>query len=110
MLIYIAGPYTADTPEKIHQNITNALDMAAKVWQAGHVAIFPHGNTYHFEQRDIGLTNEDYINGDLDILRRCDAILMLEGWQTSKGAVKEHYKACQLNMPIYFGKVPEDEV
>lgn len=101
MLIYTAGPYSADTTEGIAQNIAAAREAAIKLWDAGHVALCPHLNTAHFEQDSIA-TYGQYIDGDLNMLARCDAILMLEGWEKSKGASLEWDYASELHMPIYY--------
>jgi len=47
---------------------------------------------------------------DLAWLEVCDAILMLPGWETSKGAVIEHQRAAELGMPIYYSieEVPDE--
>ena len=101
MLIYIAGPYRAQLKEDIDANIDAAREIAIKVWEAGHVAICPHLNTAHFE-RDCDLQDEDYLKGDLKILARCDAVLIIPGWRESAGTLKEGEFAFKRKIPIYF--------
>lgn len=100
MLIYIAGKYSADTDEGITANIEAARKVAIELWEAGHIALCPHLNTAHFE-RDCNATYRQYIDGDLDMLSRCDAILMLPGWENSQGAKAEWGYAKELGMPIH---------
>mgnify|MGYP002777089094 CR=1 FL=1 len=92
MLIYIAGPYA--------ENIAVARAAAIAVWELGHIAICPHLNTAHFEE-DSGLGDEVYLAGDLEILRRCDAILMLPGSDCSEGATSEMHFAVDRAIPVY---------
>jgi len=44
-LIYIAGPFRADTLFGIEKNVMMAREYAAAVWAAGAVGICPHANT-----------------------------------------------------------------
>jgi hypothetical protein len=71
------------------------------VWEMGHFAFCPHMNTRFFEEKT-ALTFERYMKGDLAFLNRCDAILMLPKWETSRGAVMEHDYALAHEMPIYY--------
>lgn len=100
MLVYVSGKYSG-TPEEISANIQAAREASVKVWESGNTALCPHLNTYHFE-KDCSCGYEDYIQGDLELLQRCDAILMLPGWKDSKGAVREHSFACQCEKIVYY--------
>lgn len=42
------------------------------------------------------------MDGDLQIISRVDAVVMLEGWQDSKGAVMERDYALDNNIPVYY--------
>jgi hypothetical protein len=93
-LIYVAGKYRGD----VQENIDRAMRVAKAVWQAGHVAICPHGNTAHF---DGVVADERFLWGDLVILARCDALVTVEGWEESVGAKGEVAYAHRLGIPIY---------
>ena len=97
MIIYISGKYSGS----IAENIKEARKVAIEVWESGHVALCPHLNTAHFEE-DCKLEYDDYIKGDLILLERCDAILMLEGWEESQGAQIELQYAEKLGLPVYY--------
>jgi intein/homing endonuclease len=96
MLVYIAGKYRGD----VDANIAAARKVAIELWEMGHVAICPHLNTAHFEQ-DCHVTDGVYLSGDLDILARCDAVVMVPGWQESVGARDEYDFAEYRGIPIY---------
>jgi len=83
---YIAGPYRADTHYGINQNIAAAEAVAMKYWRKGYAVICPHKNTAHF---DGGMPDETWLNGDLQILSRCDVIVMMKNWGKSEGARSE---------------------
>lgn len=100
MLVYVAGPYNGPSHEAIDQNIQNAREVAIAVWQAGMTAICPHLNTARFEV-DAGLPESRYLLGDLEILSKCDAIVMTPDWERSKGATKERHYALGSGIPVY---------
>jgi hypothetical protein len=65
----------------------------------GGVPHVPHGNTAFMDGADI--PDGVFLEGDLEILRRCDAILMLKNWRQSAGARGEHQRAKDLELPIF---------
>jgi len=85
-LLFISGAYRADTVKGRSQNIKRARAAAIRMWQAGYAVICPHLNTAHFD----GLCDDSvWLEGDLEMLRRCDVIYMMKGWQDSEGARAE---------------------
>jgi len=102
MLIYVAGPYRGN----VDKNVQAARDCAIALWGAGHAVICPHANTYRMDE-GTGITSDDLIKGDLNMLARCDAIMMLPGWEDSEGATIELKHADALGIPIYVYAGPE---
>jgi len=100
-LIYVAGPYTAETDFKRLENIKKADEVTAKLWYQGFYAVCPHKITAFFG----GLCDESvFIEGGLEILRRCDAVVLVEGWERSGGTLGEIEEAFRLHIPV-FGSV-----
>jgi hypothetical protein len=97
---YVSGPYTATTKAERQANIDAALRVGAQLWEAGYPAITPHGNTANFEEL-CACAYDDYITGDLEILSRCDAVVMAPGWETSKGAKIEREYALNHGIAIF---------
>lgn len=98
-VIYIAGKYRGKTPWEVEQNIRAAEDVAAKVWAMGHVALCPHANSRHME----GVTSdENFLAGTLELMRRCDAVLLVGNWRDSVGARAEVAEAMRRGMPIMY--------
>jgi len=48
---------------------------------------------------------EGWLERDLEILSRCDAIFMLKGWKQSRGAKREYARAKELGLEIMYEKV-----
>ena len=90
MIIYVAGPYNGKDPLDVKQHILNASKVSIECWKRGWACICPHKNSSGFESyEDDKLTWETWINGDLEILAKCDAIVMVDDWHESKGALIE---------------------
>jgi hypothetical protein len=97
-IIFISGPYRSDTEYGVHKNIQNAEAVALRVWQLGHVAFCPHKNTAYFG----GVAPDAlWLEGDLEVLRRCDAVVLVPGWEKSSGVRAEVELAKELGLPIY---------
>jgi hypothetical protein len=94
-VIYLSGRYSGD----IHKNIRAAREVAVQLWGEGYPVVCPHLNTAHFEV-DCSAKYDDYIAGDLFILNGCDGVVMLPGWEDSKGARIEKEHAEALGIPV----------
>lgn len=103
-VVYICGPYTGSGETSKIGNILVAKNAAIDIWSMGHAVVCPHMNTMDFELHDIGssIPYETWIEGDLAILKRCDAVVILPGWEASRGAKEEVQFALANKIPIYY--------
>ena len=99
-VIYISGAYRADSENGVFENIIHARREAVKLWQQNWAVICPHTNSIFMGSRLGG--DEKFIDGDLEILRRCDAIYMLRGFRQSTGAMLEYRLAQELKLEVYY--------
>lgn len=97
-VIYVAGPFRGPNAWAIEQNIRRAEALALEAWQAGFAVICPHTNTRFFQGT---APDEVWLIGDLDLVARCDAVLMVPGWQQSCGATGERGHATTLGIPVF---------
>ena len=104
-LVYIAGPYRADSEWEVKMNIDKAEAVALKYWQAGYAVFCPHKNCAFMGG---SCPDETWLEGGLTILKRCDAIVMMNGWGNSPGACRELELAQELNIPFFFDIDPEN--
>ena len=100
-LVYVAGPFRAK-PDPRNQwqqweNIRRAAALALEVWKLGASCICPHLNTAFFEG---AAPAETWLHGDLEQLRRCDAVLMTPDWLDSVGARAEAEFAQTHGIPV----------
>lgn len=110
-LIYTAGPYTGKTYSEVDDNIKKAENVSIQLWKKGWAVICPHLNTCHFEIYEgvAGIDYHTWIKGDLLMLEKCDAIIMCQGWENSKGSIGELELAKKLGIEIFYEKngIPE---
>ena len=98
-LVYVAGAYRAATINGIFENIMTARQAAIELWNKGYVPICPHLNSFLMDEEG---TDEMFLSGDLEILKRCDCIFMLANWQNSHGARAELRFARELGIEVMF--------
>lgn len=98
-VIYVAGPFRAPSTWLIEQNIRKAEEAALNIWRAGAVALSPHLNTRFFQG---AAPDEVWLQGDLELMKRCDAVLMLEGWKESAGSTIEHQYAMKWGLKVLY--------
>jgi len=98
-VIYVAGPFRADSAWDVEQNVRKAEEAALKLWRKGWAVICPHTNTRFFQG---AVDDSIWLRGDLEIITRCDAIYMLKGWEKSFGATKELGLAKELELEVLY--------
>jgi hypothetical protein len=101
-LIYVAGPFRGSTPWATERNVRIAEAMALEVWRLPAAALCPHANTRYFDGLE---TPELWINGTLEMLRRCDAMLVVglygvDGGE-SQGTKGEIEAAKRWRIPVF---------
>lgn len=98
-MIYIAGPYSADSAWQREKNIRAAEEACCALWKAGIAAICVHTMSRYF----YGEVPEDIAVGiDNEILELCDGILLVGDWEKSKGTLGELDLAQSLRLEIYY--------
>lgn len=96
-LIYIAGPFRGPNAWVVESNIRCAEMVGMSVASLGGVPVIPH-TMYRFWNGT--LTDEFWLNATLDILRRCDGAVFVDGWEQSAGSVAEHKEAVRLGLVV----------
>lgn len=99
---YLAGPFRAPTFWGIFQNIRHAERIALKYWKAGYAVVCPHLNTANFDGAIPKEQDDLWLEGDLEIMRRCDCVIAMSTWQNSSGARAEIEDAKQHKMEIIY--------
>ena len=115
-LIYVAGQYFPDTKEHgekagilhwlMHENIEKARKLGAQCAELGWYPMIPHTNTAWMS----GLQDHHWwYDATNEMLRVCDAIIMVPGWKESHGATLEHDEAKRMDINVYYdiAEVPD---
>lgn len=98
-VVYVAGPYRADSEYGVVQNIRRAEQLAIEVWKAGAAAICPHKNSALFGGL---MPDETWLEGGMEFLRRSDAMIVVDSWEDSEGTKEEIELAKELGIPIFW--------
>jgi hypothetical protein len=98
-VVYVAGPFRGANSWEIEQNIRRAEALALDVWRMGAAVICPHANTRFFQG---AADDEVWLSGDLEILSRCDAVLLTPDWERSAGAMEERETALNLGIKVLY--------
>jgi len=97
-VVYIAGPYSGPNAWAIEQNVRRAEEVGLFVAECGAMPLIPHTNTRFFHGL---LTEAFWYAGTMELLKRCDGIMLINGWKESKGAVAEYEGAIEFGKMIF---------
>ena len=103
-LVYIAGPYNAPTPWDVEQNVRRAEELALGVAWISNESKIPFGPVCpHTQSRFFaGQLDEQYwIKLTMEMMRRCDAVLLVDRWEKSSGTLGEIEEAGRLEIPVF---------
>ena len=109
-LCYIAGCYSNNTYLHVEQNILDAKKAGVEAIARGYYPVIPHANTPHFEHVCIDKHPSFWYNGTMELLKRCDAIMIFGDWTTSQGTHNELEYAINHKMPTMFAHGKSMEV
>lgn len=96
---YVAGAYRAETIYEIVQNIRRAEEVALELWRFGYVALCPHLNSALF---DGACDDSVWLAGSLELMRRCDLVVVIPGYTSSDGSMAEVEEARERGIPVYY--------
>jgi hypothetical protein len=96
---YIAGRFRGPNAWAVERNIRKAEELAFAVAELGVMPLCPHTNTRFF---DGTLTAGFWLDGTLELMRRCDAVIFTDDWRLSTGARSEYDEAIRLGIPTFF--------
>jgi hypothetical protein len=104
MKIYVAGPMSpsawgfTEIPEDWDWNHPAFFRTAAELRCAGHIVVCPA----ELHEPSSEVPWDWYLRRDLKVLVDCEAIVMLDLWENSKGAQLEHHVAKALGMQVFY--------
>lgn len=103
-LVYVAGPYRAASEIAVAQNVHRAAAEAAELlYASGYAVICPHSMSHGWE-RHPDYSNERTLEHCCEIVRRCDAVLVVGAWMTSAGSLQEIETALAAGVPVFYSR------
>ncbi|MCI0620298.1 MAG: DUF4406 domain-containing protein [Acidobacteria bacterium] len=96
-LIYVSGPYTG----RVDANTTAAVEAGRLLREHGFVALVPHIAIVPMEAPDSPRGYAQAMRECVALMLRCDAVLMVAGWEKSRGARIERWIACRSGLPVF---------
>jgi hypothetical protein len=97
-LVYIAGPFRAADAWEVHCNVHRAELASREIAGMGAMPVAPHSIGAHMDGTE---TAEFWLSGTLELMRRCDAVLVLSGYEHSAGTLGEIQEAKRLGLPLF---------
>ncbi|HPS41047.1 MAG TPA: DUF1937 family protein [Anaerolineaceae bacterium] len=99
----MAGPIRPKGTQTLQGNLERAKGIALELWLGGFAVICPHANTdLPIELAAKEMDEAKWIEGDLELLRKCDAVVVCPGWETSTGTQIEIGFAKGAGIPVYY--------
>lgn len=109
-LIYLASPYSHDDPWVRQERYEQALNALTHLLAEDKFVYSPIVHSHHADGRLKHLkTHEFWMRQAMEMLHRSDrlTILMLDGWNRSKGIAEETLSATRLGLPISYMEWPQ---
>ena len=97
-LIAVIGPFTAPTPEGIAANVARAKQVRDAVLRLGASPYCSHtmvGDLWEIIPESI------IVPSIMEGTRRCDAAILVDGWEHSPGTLREKAELERLGKPVF---------
>jgi nucleoside 2-deoxyribosyltransferase len=103
MIIYLAGAIRPKLDQTLEGNVAKGKAIALELWKKGYAVFSPHANSdLPISLADKEVESSKWLNGDLEILSRCDVLVVIPGWEYSDGTKDEIRFANNHGIPVYF--------
>lgn len=102
-VIYLASPYTHADPAVMQERFEQACRAAGALMNMGHVTFSPIAHTHPIAQFcELPVEWEFWRRQDFELLDHASklVVLMLPGWQESRGVAAERERAEYLRIPV----------
>lgn len=101
-LLFVSGAYTGD----VEKNIAKAEEVSIGLIRAGFHVVTPHKNIAGYEKYEDGTLNKrTWMDMCFNILKRCDAVYVMDNWKNSEGAKEEIAYAEKLGMIVLYEEI-----
>lgn len=98
-LVYLSGPITAGAGYAVEENVAAALRVYLACVGRGIPAICPHLSAI-FPSSWALVSYDAWLAHDFALIERCTHVVMLDGWERSRGARAERAYAEQIGVRV----------
>jgi hypothetical protein len=107
--VYLASPYTPTAGESVNERADAAKRYAAKLMSDGHVVFSPIAHSHHVADHlpaHLRVDHDFWMEQDMPLLRAAGrlVVLMLPGWERSRGVAQEIQEATRMNIPVEYAE------
>lgn len=101
--IYVAGAISSSDPIQFLENLRRGMRVSTEVLLAGYAVFSPFIDySFFFQLRDGERIPIDIIQSQsMSWLEVSDAMLLVSGWENSRGTQKELARAREIGIPVY---------
>ena len=107
-VLYVSGKFSHDDLlHGVEHHVLTASRYSLEAWRKGFAVLCPHKNSSGFQHSELDW--EIWMLGDLAFIARLqpergDALLMLPGWEESRGACIERQYALDIGLQVYYAE------
>ena len=104
MRVYVAGAMSSPDPIQFLENLRRGMRVSTECLLAGYSVFSPFIDySFFFQLRDGEKIPIDVIqNQSMAWLEVSDCVLLVPGWENSRGTAKELARAHELYIPVYY--------
>jgi hypothetical protein len=106
-VVFICAPYRAKTPYHIEKNVRRAERLSLHLWRMGAAVVCPHTNSRYFQG---AASDATWTRGYLEILRRCDALVLPGIVSITAGMEAELREARKHALPVFLWPEQRSEI
>lgn len=101
--VYLAGKYSDNNVLDVLKNIGRGEYYSSKLFMAGFAPFCPwHDKDYVLRNWDKEFTVPMFYDYSMAWLKVSDCVVVLSGYETSKGTIAEIEMAKELKIPVYY--------
>ena len=100
-IVYVAGPYTAQSAWEVEKNVRRAEEAGLEVARLGAMPLVPHANC-RFYHGVHGVPDSFWYRGTLELLLRSDAMVVVGDWESSRGSKLELEACDKHDIPFFW--------
>lgn len=101
-VVFVCGKFRGANAWDVENNIRRAEELGFAVAELGAMPMIPHTNTRFFNGT---LTDEFWLAGTTELLKRCDALITVPNYPDSEGARAEIRYALDHDIPVFHSLV-----